>query len=129
MDVGNNAQMLLMGSLVFPEEGVAFREAALSHLHYLLGCNSLSQSYVTGFGSQFPQFPHHRPSIAKGSTVPGMVVGGPLRHTTHDAVLEAACQGLPVAKRYLDHYESFSSNEVTIYWNSPVYFVLAVLEV
>jgi endoglucanase len=57
-----------------------------------------------------------------------MVVGGPLAHTTHDTALSAACgEDLPIAKRYVDHAESFSSNEVTIYWNSPVYFVMAGL--
>jgi endoglucanase len=128
MQVGNNAKMLLMGSLIFPEEAEVYRAAALTHFHYLLGHNSLSQSFVTGFGANAAKRPHHRPSIAKDKAVPGMVVGGPIRHTTHDTTLAAACrEDLPAAKRYVDHAESYSSNEVTIYWNSPVYFMMAAL--
>jgi endoglucanase len=127
MQVGNHAQMLLMGSLVFPEEAEVYRAAAMTHFHYLLGHNSLSRSFVTGFGANAAKHPHHRPSIAKGEAVPGMVVGGPIRYTTHDKALAGACEGLPPAKCYVDHAESYSSNEVTIYWNSPVYFMMAAL--
>ena len=127
MMIANNAMMLLFGSRLFPG-GSEYTQAALEHFHYLLGRNPISQSYITGFGSNFPKNPHHRPSAAKGSAVPGMVVGGPCMHViTRDIALTTHCEGFPPAKRYIDHWESFSSNEITIYWNSPVYFVMAVL--
>jgi endoglucanase len=44
-----------------------------------------------------------------------------------DTALSTHCKDFPPAKRYVDHKGSFSSNEITIYWNSPVYFVMAVL--
>ncbi|MCL2193622.1 MAG: glycoside hydrolase family 9 protein [Treponema sp.] len=126
LDVGNNAMMLLLGSR-FTEDGAAYIEAALEHLHYLLGRNPLSQSYVTGFGPTAPKHPHHRPSVAVGSAVPGMVVGGPNMNTLRDTDLHSRCEGLPPSKCYVDHEGSFSSNEVTIYWNSTVYFLVAFL--
>ena len=126
LDVGNNAMALLLGSR-FAEDGAAYTEAALEHLHYLLGRNPLSQSYVTGFGPTAPKHPHHRPSVAVGSAVPGMVVGGPNMNTQRDLDLHARCEGLPPSKFYVDHEGSFSSNEVTIYWNSTVYFIVAFL--
>ncbi|MDR2547827.1 MAG: glycoside hydrolase family 9 protein [Lachnospiraceae bacterium] len=127
MIVANNAQKLLMGGILFPERASTYREAALAHFHYLLGHNPLSQSYITGFGAKPPLFPHHRPSVAVGAAMPGMVVGGPNMFTEADSDLHAACKGLPPSKCYVDHSGSYSANEVTIYWNSPVYFMAAVL--
>jgi len=126
LDVGNNAMTLLLGSR-FAGDGAVYTEAALEHLHYLLGRNPLSQSYVTGFGPTAPKYPHHRPSVAVGNAVPGMVVGGPNMNTQRDPDLHARCEGLPPSKCYIDHEGSFSSNEVTTYWNSTVYFIAAFL--
>ena len=126
LDVGNNAMTLLLGSRL-TDDGAAYTEAALEHLHYLLGRNPLSQSYITGFGSNAPKHPHHRPSVAVGSAVPGMVVGGPNMNTPRDLALKAHCEGLPPSKCYVDHKDSFASNEVAIYWNSTVYFLVAFL--
>jgi endoglucanase len=126
MTVGNNAMMLILGSR-FTADARAYTEAALEHFHYLLGRNPLSQSYITGFGAKAPKNPHHRPSVAKGSAVCGMVVGGPCMNVTRDPAIKAHCNDAPPAKRYIDHKDSFASNEITIYWNSPVYFVMAAL--
>ena len=126
LTVGNNAMTLLLGSR-FAEDRAAYTEAALEHIHYLLGRNPLSQSYITGFGPTAPQHPHHRPSVALGSAVPGMVVGGPNMYIQQDPALRSNCAGRPPAKCYIDHKDSYASNEVTIYWNSTVYFVAAVL--
>jgi len=126
MTVANNAMMLILGSRLAAESH-EYTEAALEHFHYLLGRNPLSQSYITGFGPTAPQNPHHRPSAAKGKAVPGMVVGGPCMNVNRDPALNAHRSGFPPAKRYIDHRDSFASNEITIYWNSPVYFVMAAL--
>jgi endoglucanase len=126
MTVGNNAMMLILGSR-FAADGSEYTEAALEHFHYLLGRNPLSQSYITGFGPTAPKNPHHRPSAAKGRAVPGMVVGGPCMNVNRDPALNARRADAPPAKRYIDHKDSFASNEITIYWNSPVYFVIAAL--
>jgi len=48
-------------------------------------------------------------------------------NTQRDTDLHARCEGSPPSKFYVDHKGSYSSNEVTIYWNSTVYFVVAVL--
>jgi len=127
MTVANNAMMLILGSRL-ASGGHEFTEAALEHFHYLLGKNPLSQSYVTGFGANPSKNPHHRPSVAKGSAVPGMVVGGPCMHVSRDLALNTHCPDTPPSKRYVDHKHSFSSNEITIYWNSPVYFIMAALD-
>ena len=124
--VGNNAMTLLLGSR-FAEDGEDYKKAALEHIHYLLGRNPLSQSYITGFGSAAPNNPHHRPSVAMGKAVPGMVVGGPNRNIQQDPALRTHCVGLPPSKCFIDHKDSYASNEITIYWNSTIYFIAAVL--
>ena len=124
--VGNNAMTLLFGSRIV-ENGEAYKQATLEHINYLLGRNPLSQSYVTGFGSVAPKHPHHRPSVAIKNAVPGMVVGGPNMNIQQDPALRTHCAGLSPSKCFIDHKDSFSSNEITIYWNSTIYFIAAVL--
>ena len=126
MNVANNAMMLILGHRLVGDNR-NYIEAAHEHFHYLLGKNPLSQSYITGFGPTAPQNPHHRPSVAKGKAVPGMVVGGPCMNVTRDPAINAHCADAPPSKRYVDHQDSFASNEITIYWNSPVYFMMAAL--
>jgi endoglucanase len=126
MIVANNAMMLILGGR-FTADAREYTEAALEHFHYLLGRNPLSQSYITGFGSKAVRNPHHRPSVAKGGAVPGMVAGGPCMNFNRDPAINAHCADAPPAKRYIDHQHSFSSNEIAIYWNSPLYFVMSAL--
>ena len=123
MHVANNAVLLLIGNMLKPNP--AYVEAAGEHLRYLFGRNALSQSYVTGFGAKPPQHPHHRPSEAAGAPVPGMVVGGP-NGQLEDPFVAVWLKGLPPAKCYADSDQSYSTNEVTIYWNSPAYLLLAL---
>jgi endoglucanase len=129
MDVGNNAQLLLFGAEYTSNEAdaAAFKAAALEHMHYLLGRNPVSYSYVTGFGANAYKYPHHRPSVAKGQAVPGMVAGGANMMTMQDPALRDTCTGCAPAHCYVDDKNSFSANEITIYWNSPVYFAATVL--
>jgi len=102
--------------------------ASLENLHYLLGSNALGISYVTGFGSNSVKNPHHRPSLAAGvfRPIPGMVSGGP-NSDLQDPIAQSSLAGLPPAKAFLDDSASYSTNEVAIYWNSPLVFVLAAL--
>lgn len=120
MTVANNAMLLIWGTELLQQD---YRDAALEHLHYLLGRNGLSQSYITGYGSKTAHNPHHRPTVATGKVMPGMVIGGP-DNGLHDPVAQKLLQGKPAAQSYIDHTESYSTNEMTIYWNSPVYFLL-----
>lgn len=122
MTVANNAMVLLIGNLL--NEKPEYVEAALDHVHYLVGRNSLSQSYVTGYGDNPARHPHHRLSAAAGETVPGMVAGGPNKNL-QDPLAKSLLQGNPPAKCYVDAEPSYSTNEITIYWNSPALFVVS----
>ncbi len=124
MLVMNNAMLLLAAEHCSGDS--RFAVCAQDHLHYLMGRNVLDISYVTGFGDRPVMHPHHRPSV--GDTVvepvPGLVSGGPDRGLHDDYVVEHL-QGKPAAQCFADHELSYSTNEVTIYWNSPAVFVVA----
>ena len=100
-------------------------ETALDNLHYLLGRNTFSLSWVTQLGTNPFHHPHHRPSAALGlpEPWPGLLSGGPNRGR-QDAAMQKLPNG-PPAKMYLDEQASYAGNEVAINWNAPLVFVLA----
>jgi endoglucanase len=98
---------------------------ALDNLHYLLGRNTFSLSWVTQVGANPFHHPHHRPSAGLGlpEPWPGLLSGGPNRGR-QDGAMQKLPNG-PPAKMYLDDQASYASNEVAINWNAPLVFVLA----
>ena len=38
--------------------------------------------------------------------------------------MKAYCSGQPTGKCYVDNQESYTTNEITIYWNSPLTYLL-----
>ena len=120
----NNAMALLMANDA--QESERYLSAARAHLRYVLGGNPLGVNFVTGAGASSPKNPHHRPSAAAGKAMPGMLVGGPDEHL-HDLAAKTLLSGKPAAERYLDSVESYSTNEVAVYWNSVLLYVLARL--
>jgi endoglucanase len=101
-------------------------DAALANLDYVLGRNPTGYSFVTGFGSRTPMFPHHRPSAADGlpHPVPGFLVGGPQGGQQDGCTYPS---NLP-ALSYLDDWCSYSTNEVAINWNAPLVYVSGALQ-
>lgn len=102
-----------------------YTDAADSVLNYLLGKNPNAVCFVTGYGTVSPQNPHHRPSMAAGEAMKGMLVGG-VNSSLEDSAAKAYLSGMPSAKCYVDHSESYSTNEITIYWNSPLTYLMAL---
>ena len=115
---------LLVANALSPDP--AFVEAALDNLHYLLGRNTFSLSWVTQVGQNPYRHPHHRPSAAgkNAEPWPGMLSGGP-NAARQDRVLSALPAGLPPAKIYSDNQGSYASNEIAINWQAALVFVLA----
>lgn len=99
---------------------------AQSGLDYILGKNPVGISYYTGFGEHRAMKPHHRPSDADGifEPVPGMVVGGAQNASIPGGECFHPNSNIP-AKRYLDDWCSYSTNEVTINWNAPMVYLAA----
>ena len=104
----------------------SYRKAVQSGLDYLLGCNSMDTSYVTGNGEKAYRNPHLRPTAAGNVSEPwpGLVSGGPNRGL-QDELASTLPHDLAPMKCYIDNVQCYSLNEITIYWNSPLVFVLA----
>jgi endoglucanase len=102
-------------------------EAALDDVHYLLGRNTFSLSWVTRLGANPVHHPHHRPSGADANAEPwpGLLAGGP-NGRKQDPAMERM-DDMPPAKMYLDEQDSYATNEIAINWNAPLVFVLAGL--
>jgi endoglucanase len=128
MDVANAAMQFIMAFRISGNQ--EYELAAMDQFHYLMGRNAVGMSYVTGFGENAAKHPHHRPSMVRNCAVPGMLVGGPfagIHKLTRDPAFALFSENTPPAKCYIDCYESFSSNEICIYWNSPLAYILAYL--
>ena len=93
-------------------------------LDYLLGLNPSGYCYVTEYGSFSPEHTHHRPSMVLGQTMPGMLVGGP-NTNADDPYAKAVLNYTKGGRCYVDNDSCFSTNEITIYWNSPLIYLLA----
>ncbi|CAM3369327.1 glycoside hydrolase family 9 protein [Paenibacillus lupini] len=120
----NQAMLLLIADRLGGT--TAYERLVLDHIHYLFGMNAVGMSYVTGFGSKPIRHPHHRPSEGDGvdEPVPGLVSGGP-NVGVQDEYAREHLTGKAPAAAFADVMESYSTNEVTIYWNSPAVFVLS----
>jgi endoglucanase len=120
----NYAMELLIANALSPDR--AFVETALDNLHYLLGRNTFSISWVTQVGAHPFRHPHHRPSGAGHNPEPwpGLLSGGP-NADRQDSVLKALPADLPPAKVYSDDQRSYASNEVCINWQAMLVFLLA----
>lgn len=71
--------------------------------------------------------PHHRPSVSVKEAMPGMLAGGP-NSGLQDGIDKERLSALPPARQYIDHWDAYASNEVTIYWNSPLVYLLAAFQ-
>lgn len=125
MTLANNGMTLLMANKLLNKD-VDYDHLAKKQLDYLLGANSTSYCFVTGYGSLTPESTHHRPSQALGSTMTGMLVGG-ANSNLEDPYAQNVLAGNPPAKCYVDNEQSYSCNEITVYWNSPLIYLMAGL--
>ncbi len=125
MTIANSGIVLAYASELTGEE--THRIHAETQLHYLLGRNPNGICYVTGYGTVSPQNPHHRPSIVKKQPMTGMLVGG-VNQSLNDSAAQKYLADTPPAKCYIDDAGSYSTNEITIYWNSPLIYLLSLTE-
>jgi endoglucanase len=105
-----------------------YRAGVLEGMNYLLGRNALNQSYVTGYGEQNSNNQHSRWYAAMlNAKLPhppvGTLAGGP-NSSIQDPVAQQLLQGCKPQFCYIDHIGSWSTNELTINWNSPLAWVV-----
>jgi endoglucanase len=110
-----------------------YRAAVIDGAGYLFGVNALDQSYVTGYGERPLEHPHHRFWSKQANDKfpeppPGVVSGGPNSGVEDPYAQAAGLRGCAPAKCFIDHIESWSTNEITINWNAPFAWVMAWLD-
>lgn len=125
LSAANTGMLLYMANEIAPN--IDYVTYANHHLNYLYGVNATGYCFVTGVGTLYPEHPHHRPSEALGKCMPGMLVGGP-DSALEDPYAKAVFADYPAAKCYEDNAQSYSVNEVTIYWNSPLIYLLTAAQ-
>lgn len=129
---GSNMELLKYLMVLTVADGIAprdeYKKAIDAGIAYILGCNSMDTSYVTGNGEKAFKNPHLRPTAVDNieEPWPGLVSGGPNVGLQDERAREVPKDSAPM-KCYLDHIDCYSLNEITIYWNSPFVFVLAGL--
>jgi endoglucanase len=121
----NNAQVL---ALAYDFTGTAkYRDGVFEALHYLLGRNPLSTSYVAGYGDQAVHNVHHRfwahqNDATLPTAPPGALSGGP-NSALQDPVTQRLLVGCPQQKCWVDDIGAYSVNEVAVNWNSALAWV------
>lgn len=123
MTIANNGILYRMMYNLTGDE--VYNEYARYQIDYLLGVNAVAYSYVTGFGEHAAEHPHHRPSQAVGKAMPGMLVGGPNTSPADPYAIKALSKKVG-GSCYCDNDSAYSINEITIYWNSPLIYLLEV---
>jgi endoglucanase len=126
----NRLVVLAVASELF--ERIEYRDAAARGLDYLLGCNALGQSYVTGYGSDFTR--HQRTRHFAHDLDPGFppsprgaLAGGPASKEYPGFPSDPRLAGLPPQRRYLDECTSETTNDICIRWNAPLVWMAIFL--
>jgi len=125
-DVANIAILKLVAFKISNDK--KYLSSVQGEADYLLGRNTTGYCFVTGFGTKRVMHIHHRPSGADGvaEPCPGFLAGGP-NTIVMDDCLDVNRSRFP-AKSYSDLQCSYSTNEVAINWNAPLFFVMAALD-
>ena len=127
----NNA--VLMGLAYDFTSDRKYLDGVTETMDYILGRNSLNKSFVTGYGANPVQHPHHRfwanqPDQGYPAPPPGVLAGGPNGVPGDPVVTAAGLTGNPQGEQYIDNIGSFSTNEVAINWNAPLAWVTTFLD-
>jgi endoglucanase len=113
-------------------QNTKYRDGVVASMDYILGTNAVDQSFVTDYGTNTMQHPHHRfwgnqPNQGFPPPPPGAIAGGPNGSPADDTAIKAVVN-LPTSRRYIDNIGSYSTNEVAINWNAPLAWVSAYLD-
>ena len=104
-----------------------FADGVLEAMDYLLGRNALNTSYITGYGEVYSENQHSRwfansldPALPNPPV--GAVSGGPNSTvSTWDPTISGLYNGDHMCAPqlcYVDHIQSWATNEITVNWNS-----------
>ncbi|NIZ93303.1 glycoside hydrolase family 9 protein [Kineococcus rubinsiae] len=125
----NNQQVL--GTAFDISGRAAYRDGVVRSMDYLLGRNALNRSYITGYGDVYSENQHsrmyaHQLDPALPHPPAGTVAGGPNSTTTTSGDPVSAPlfpNGCAAQFCYVDDIGSWSTNEITVNWNSALSWV------
>jgi len=136
-------EMIIMGLAYDFTNNIKYLDGMVAGKDNLLGRNAMDKSYVSGYGENPLQNPHHRhwayqawPRQDLRYPLPpaGAISGGPNStitledcKATQAMSLYERCRLTP-QKCYTDDIDAFSVNEVTINWNAPFAWVTSYLD-
>jgi len=107
--------------LTDPVKKQRYHDFALSQVNYALGSNPKNMSYEVGFGSTYPQHPHHRTS--HGSWADSLDTPAYQRHTLYGALV-----GGPASDdSYMDSRSQYNQSEPACDYNAGFSGALARL--
>ncbi|MDN4481307.1 glycoside hydrolase family 9 protein [Demequina muriae] len=109
----------------------AYADAVIESMDYLLGRNALNVSYVTEYGDVTSQNQHsrwfaHQLNAELPNPPAGSVAGGPNPdYGTWDPTIQGLYPDQDCAPQlcYVDHIQSWSTNEITVNWNAALSWV------
>ncbi|GAA3838854.1 cellulase [Sphaerisporangium flaviroseum] len=106
-----------------------YRDGVLQGIDYILGRNALNHSYVTGYGevashNQHSRWYSHQLDPSLPNPPKGTLAGGP-NSSIQDPAAQEKLQGCKPQFCYIDDINSWSTNELTINWNSPLAWISA----
>ncbi len=112
---------------------IKYLQAAADGMNYILGNNPLDKSYISGYGENALQNPHHRfwsfqADNNSPKPAPGAMSGGPNSINFSDpiaATIKGKCIGQTC---FVDDIGAWTLNEITINWNSPLVWITTVLD-
>lgn len=135
-DWGSNSAILnnqvVLGTAFDLTSDQRFADGVLEAMDYLLGRNALNNSYITGYGDVYSKNQHSRwfanslePSLPNPPR--GSVSGGPNSNAaTWDDVIKMKYTADAMCAPqlcYVDDIQSWSTNEITVNWNSALSWV------
>jgi endoglucanase len=108
-----------------------YRDGALQGMDYIFGRNALNQSYVTGWGEKSSQNQHsrifgHQADETLPNPPAGSIAGG-ANASLDDPYAKELLTGCKPMFCYVDHIESYATNEVAINWNSALAWMASFL--
>jgi endoglucanase len=110
---------------------VRYRDGALQGMDYIFGRNALNHSYVTGWGERSPQNQHsrifaHQLDENLPNPPAGSIAGG-ANAFLDDPFAANLLEGCAPQFCYVDHIDSYSTNEVAVNWNSALSWIASFL--
>jgi len=101
-----------------------YRTASQDTLDWILGRNALGRAYVTGFGANPVERPHH--TYWYDNPPPGLLVNGPNGNLS-DPVAKEQLEGCTQEKCYLDDPAAISVNRVADHGNAALAWIVTAL--